>query len=209
MELVRNVTEQMEAERILRGLHEDESVTLGIGYLNLKDFDAGFATLKDASQANPNNVILASQVNSLAIRLEEIRNQNASNASAPRGKSILVVDDSLTVRKLISGKLEKSGHAVVCAADGDEAVKALERFNPDLVLLDIEMPKMDGYQVCKLIRGRASTKDVPVIMISGKDGFFDKVRGKMAGATDHISKPFGPETLMKALENYLSAVPQA
>jgi twitching motility two-component system response regulator PilG len=207
-DIVRRVTEQMDAERQLRGLHEDEMVTLGIGYLNLKDFDAGFAVLKDASNASPNSVVLASQVNSLAIRLEEIKDQNASNASAPRGKSILVVDDSITVRKLISGKLEKSGHDVLCASDGEEAIKALERFAPDLVLLDIDMPKMDGYQVCKLIRGRASTKDIPVIMISGKDGFFDKVRGKMAGATDHISKPFGPETLMKALENYLSAVPQ-
>lgn len=207
-DVVRRVTEQMDAERQLRGLHEDELVTLGIGYLNLKEFDTGFAVLKDASNANPNSVVLASQVNSLAIRLEEIKNQNASNASAPRGKSILVVDDSITVRKLISGKLEKSGHAVLCASDGEEAIKALDQFAPDLVLLDIEMPKLDGYQVCKLIRGRASTKDVPVIMISGKDGFFDKVRGKMAGATDHISKPFGPETLMKALENYLSAVPQ-
>ena len=207
-DIIRRVTEQMDAERQLRGLHEDEMVTLGIGYINLKDFDSGFAVLRDASNANPNNVVLASQVNSLAIRLEEIKNQNASNASAPRGKSILVVDDSITVRKLISGKLEKSGHAVLCASDGEEAIKALERFAPDLILLDIEMPKMDGYQVCKLIRGRASTKEVPVIMISGKDGFFDKVRGKMAGATDHISKPFGPETLMKALENYLAAVPQ-
>ena len=207
-DIVRRVTEQMDAERQLRGLHEDEMVTLGIGYLNLKAFDSGFAVLRDATNSNPNNVVLASQVNSLAIRLEEINNQNASNASAPRGKSILVVDDSITVRKLISGKLEKSGHQVLCAEDGEEAVKALERFAPDLVLLDIDMPKMDGYQVCKLIRSRASTKDVPVIMISGKDGFFDKVRGKMAGATDHISKPFGPETLMKALENYLAAVPQ-
>jgi len=206
-DIIRRVTEQMDAERQLRGLHEDEMVTLGVGYLNLKDFDSGFGVLRDASNANPNNVVLASQVNSLAIRLEEIKNQNASNASAPRGKSILVVDDSITVRKLISGKLEKSGHDVLCACDGEEAIKALERFAPDLVLLDIDMPKMDGYQVCKLIRGRASTKEVPVIMISGKDGFFDKVRGKMAGATDHISKPFGPETLMKALENYL-AVPQ-
>ena len=66
------------------------------------------------------------------------------------------------------------------------------------------MPRMDGYQVCKLIRSNEATKDVPVVMISGKDGFFDKVRGKMAGTTNYITKPFGPETLMKAVNEYIS-----
>jgi Response regulators consisting of a CheY-like receiver domain and a winged-helix DNA-binding domain len=208
-DLIEKVTEKMEAERVVRQLHEDELVTLGIGHLNLKNLDVGFSVLRDASQANPNNVILGSQVNALAIRLEEIKNQPETNGAALLAKAILVVDDSMTVRKLISGKLEKNGHKVVCAEDGADAIAVLENFVPDLVLLDIDMPKMDGYQVCKLIRSKSATKDVPVIMISGKDGFFDKVRGKMAGSTDHISKPFGPETLMKALENYLSdVVPQ-
>ena len=66
------------------------------------------------------------------------------------------------------------------------------------------MPRMDGYEVCKVIRGRQATKDVPVIMISGKDGFFDKVRGRMAGASGYITKPFGPETLMKTVEACLN-----
>lgn len=79
----------------------------------------------------------------------------------------------------------------------------IETIVPDLVLLDIAMPRMDGYQVCKLIRSNEAVKDVPVVMISGKDGFFDKVRGRMAGTTGYITKPFGPETLMKALETYL------
>ncbi|PYT00578.1 MAG: hypothetical protein DMF63_08150 [Acidobacteria bacterium] len=122
----------------------------------------------------------------------------------PKGKSILVVDDSPTVRKLISGKLEKCGHEVICANDGVEAMERLEHFVPDLVLLDITMPRMDGYQVCKQIRSNDATRDVTVVMISGKDGFFDKVRGRMAGTTGYITKPFGPETLMKAVEMYLS-----
>jgi twitching motility two-component system response regulator PilG len=119
-------------------------------------------------------------------------------------KRILVVDDSPTIRKLISGKLEKSGHEVICAEDGVEAIANVERAVPDLVLLDITMPRMDGYEVCKVIRGREATKDVPVIMISGKDGFFDKVRGRMAGASGYITKPFGPETLMKTVEACLN-----
>ncbi|MBK7707992.1 MAG: response regulator [Acidobacteria bacterium] len=121
-----------------------------------------------------------------------------------KNRRILVVDDSPTVRKLISSKLEKCGHEVVCAIDGLDALEKLNGLTPDLILLDITMPRMDGYQVCKLIRNNAEMKDVPVVMISGKDGFFDKVRGRMAGTTDYITKPFGPETLMKTVENYLS-----
>jgi twitching motility two-component system response regulator PilG len=121
-----------------------------------------------------------------------------------KGKTILVVDDSATVRKLISGKLQKCGHQVFCSSDGVEAMERLKSLVPDLVLLDISMPRMDGYQVCRQIRGQAATANVPVVMISGKDGFFDKVRGRMAGTTGYITKPFGPETLMKAVEYYLN-----
>ena len=147
--------------------------------------------------------MLASQVNSLAIRLDEIERKESSHESAPKGRTILVVDDSPTVRKLISGKLEKSGHEVFCAVDGMDALAKLDEVVPDLILLDITMPRMDGYQVCKMIRNNNMTKDIPVVMISGKDGFFDKVRGRMAGTTGYITKPFGPETLMKALDIYI------
>jgi len=69
------------------------------------------------------------------------------------------------------------------------------------------MPKMDGYEVCKRIRNNPEARELPVVMISGKDGFFDKVRGRMAGSTGYVTKPFGPETLMKALETYLLPEP--
>jgi len=137
------------------------------------------------------------------IRMDELRRQDESKDPRPKGRTILVVDDSATVRKLIAGKLEKSGHNVVCAEDGIEALTRMSEHAPDLVLLDITMPRMDGYEVCRQIRSNPNTKDIPVVMISGKDGFFDKVRGRMAGTTAYITKPFGPETLMKALETYL------
>ena len=89
--------------------------------------------------------------------------------------------------------------------DGVEAVEMLKHLRPHLVLLDITMPRMDGYEVCKMIRSNEKTNKIPVVMISGKDGFFDKVRGKLAGSTDYITKPFGPEALMKALGQYLVA----
>lgn len=202
-DVVRASVEKMEAERSSRDLSVSELITLGIGHLNLRDLPTGYLYLFEASRLDPNNVILAGQVNSLLIRLDEIKQKEESHDAMPKGRSILVVDDSATVRKLIAGKLEKCGHEVVCAADGVDAIEQLGSLTPDLVLLDINMPRMDGYQVCKVIRSNESTKDIPVVMISGKDGFFDKVRGRMAGSTGYITKPFGPETLMKAVETYL------
>lgn len=202
--VLRQAVDAMERQRLSRSFDIDELVTLGLGHLNLRNLQLGYACLAEASRMNPNNVVLSGQVNSLLIRLEEIKLQEEAHLRMPKGKSILVVDDSPTVRKLIAGKLEKCGHEVVCASDGVEAMERLEGFVPDLVLLDITMPRMDGYQVCKLIRSNPATKDVTVVMISGKDGFFDKVRGRMAGTTGYITKPFGPETLMKAVEMYLS-----
>jgi len=119
------------------------------------------------------------------------------------GKTILVVDDSPVVRKLIAGKLQESGYNVLSAANGAEALAVISNATPDLVLLDIAMPKMDGYQVCENIRKNGATKDIPVVLISGKDGYYDENRAQMAGTSSYISKPFGPETLMKALETYL------
>ena len=201
--VVRAAVERLENQRENRELNENELTTLGIGHLNLRNLQTGYQYLSEASHLNPNNVILTSHVNSLLIRLDEIKHQDEIHDAMPKGKSILVVDDSATVRKLIAGKLEKCGHEVFCAADGVEAIEQVDSVVPDLILLDITMPRMDGYQVCKVIRSKESTKDVPVVMISGKDGFFDKVRGRMAGTTGYITKPFGPETLMKAVETYL------
>lgn len=201
--VVRDAIRSLESDRDSRALTEKELTNLGIAHLNLRDFHTGYQYLQEASHLNPNNVVLSSQVNSLHIRLDEIKRQEEAADAMPKEKKILVVDDSATVRKLIAGKLEKCGHQVYCAADGVEAIEALDSVIPDLILLDITMPRMDGYQVCKVVRGRDTTKDVPVVMISGKDGFFDKVRGRMAGTTGYITKPFGPETLMKAVETYL------
>lgn len=194
---------KMEAEWNLREFSAQELKDLGIGHFNLKNYDRGMSYFQEAARLDPSDVILAGQLNALSLRLEDMRRQAEAYESMPRGCAILVVDDSATVRKLISNKLEKSGHTVICAADGVEAMEALEHFTPDLVLLDIAMPRMDGYQVCKMIRSHETAANVPVVMISGKDGFFDKVRGRMAGCTGYITKPFGPETLMKALDTYL------
>ena len=200
---IRKAVDKMESERHEGTFDSAKLTTLGIGHLNLKNLQFGFECLQEASRLEPDNIVLAGQVNSLHIRMDEIQRQEEAHAALVKGKTILVVDDSATVRKLIAGKLEKSGHNVVCSNDGEEALERIKTVVPDLVLLDIAMPGMDGYQVCRQIRGWNSTASTPVVMISGKDGFFDKMRGKMAGAVGHITKPFGPETLMKAVEFYL------
>ncbi len=203
-EIIKQAVEMMEEERKVRNFDAEELKYLGIGYINIKDMRKGFEYLQESVQANPEDVMLVSHLDALAIRLAEIEKQEKDKEEKSVSANILVVDDSPTVRKLISGKLEKSGHEVTCAVDGMDALAKINEVIPDLILLDITMPRMDGYQVCKLIRSNEATQDVPVVMISGKDGFFDKVRGKMAGTTNYITKPFGPETLMKTVNEYIS-----
>jgi CheY-like chemotaxis protein len=202
-ELIGDAMRRMEMVKRQRDLEADELKHLGIGYFNLQNPKKGILYLNEAARLNPDDIVLGSKVNALKIRMSEIEKQKSVKNSMPKNMTILVVDDSATVRKLISGKLEKCGHEVVCAIDGVDAIEKLNEVLPDLILLDITMPRMDGYQVCKLIRANESMKDVPIVMISGKDGFFDKVRGRMAGTTGYITKPFGPETLMKTVETYV------
>ena len=204
VEKLQQTVASLESENQSYGLNAEQMVGLGIGHINLKNYRQGFFYLQEAVRMNPNNVLLKAQVNALAIRLTEIEEQQTAHGSMAKNCRILVVDDSPTVRKLISSKLEKCGHEVICAVDGVDALEKINDLVPDLILLDITMPRMDGYQVCKLIRSNDMTREVPVVMISGKDGFFDKVRGKMAGTTGYITKPFGPETLMKTVEAYLN-----
>src|SRR5205085_9209348 len=108
-----------------------------------------------------------------------------------RRKTILVVDDSPTIRKLVTLTVERRGYATRTAGTGFEAIDVIRDHGvPDLILLDITMPGMDGYQLCKLLRQNADTTNIPIIMLSGRDGFFSKVRGRMAGSTEYVTKPF-------------------
>jgi len=207
VDIIQGSLTAMELEWNQREFNVSELLHLAVGYLNLRSFELGLRYLQEASRLDPNNVILTGQLTAVAIRLEELRRHDKGPDTMPKGKSILVVDDSATVRKLIAGKLEKSGHKVICAVDGVEGLACIAEALPDLVLLDIGMPRMDGYEVCREIRANPAASDLPVVMISGKDGFFDKVRGRMAGCTGYVTKPFGPETLMKALDTYLKREP--
>jgi CheY-like chemotaxis protein len=126
-------------------------------------------------------------------------------ADEPPARKVLIVDDSPTVCKIVSITLKKRGFEVASAGDGVEAMALIAADQPHLILLDITMPRMDGYQLCKLIKGYPQTKNIPVIMLSGKDGFFDRVRGKLVGCADYITKPFDPEMLSATVERFLPA----
>ncbi len=130
--------------------------------------------------------------------------ENRPASTKPRaGATILVVDDSPTIRKLVSMTLESRGYGVVVACDGVDGLAKMHEGLPDLILSDISMPKLDGYQFCKVVKSNKETKHIPVIMLSGNDGLFDKVRGKMAGSANYITKPFEPNYLVKEIEKFV------
>jgi twitching motility two-component system response regulator PilG len=119
---------------------------------------------------------------------------------------VMVVDDSPTVRKLVSLTLERRGYRVVSAFDGVAAIKELGTCRPNLILLDINMPRLDGYRLCKLIKKHEATQNIPVVMLSGKDGMFDKLRGRLVGCSDYITKPFEADALTHKVAKYLTTV---
>jgi twitching motility two-component system response regulator PilG len=178
---------------------------LGLAYLNCKRLHEGVTRLRVACQLRPEDTALRQRVDELIGRQAESARLLARLARPPAGSGkriILVVDDSPTVLKIVGMALERQGHEVVVAANALQALAKLDELTPDLVLLDITMPHMDGYQLCKLIRANPATTRLPVVMLSGKDGFFDKMRGRLAGSTDYITKPFDPATLIQAVEKH-------
>jgi diguanylate cyclase (GGDEF)-like protein len=124
------------------------------------------------------------------------------------GHRILVVDDDRNLRKIIGTNLEIHGYAVETAADGEEALRAVETSPPDLILLDLMMPKMDGYEVARRIRSHANPtiRAVPIIMLTAKGEDEDKLRGFEAGADDYVTKPFGPKELLARVRAKLQRV---
>ncbi len=112
---------------------------------------------------------------------------------------VLVIDDSNTIRRSAEIFLKQGGHEVVLAEDGFDALAKLSDYQPDLVFCDILMPRLDGYQTCAIIKRNPVFAGVPVIMLSSKDGLFDKARGRMVGSQDYLTKPFTKDQLLKAV----------
>jgi twitching motility two-component system response regulator PilG len=122
-----------------------------------------------------------------------------SNDEVLKGMRVMIVDDSNTVRKSAELFLRPFGCEVVLAEDGFEAMSKIVENRPDIIFVDITMPRLDGYQSCMLIKKNPLYQSIPVIMLSSKDGLFDKARGRMAGADDYLAKPFTAEGLLSII----------
>jgi twitching motility two-component system response regulator PilG len=120
-----------------------------------------------------------------------------------RGARVLVIDDSKTIRRAAEGLLTKAGCEVRTAEDGFEALGKIMEFKPDLVFVDIMMPRLDGYHTCALIKANAQLRHTPVVMLSSKDGLFDRAKGRLVGAGLYLSKPFTGEELLDAVRGSL------
>ena len=118
------------------------------------------------------------------------------------GTKVLVIDDSNTIRRSAEIFLKQGGHEVLLAEDGFDALAKVNDFQPHLIFCDILMPRLDGYQTCAIIKRNPRFAHVPVIMLSSKDGLFDKARGRMVGSEEYLTKPFTKEQLLRAVETY-------
>jgi twitching motility two-component system response regulator PilG len=122
------------------------------------------------------------------------------------GQKVLVIDDSNTIRRSAEIFLTQGGHDVLLAEDGFDALAKVSDYQPDLIFCDILMPRLDGYQTCAIIKRHAKFSSVPVIMLSSKDGVFDRARGRMVGSQDYLTKPFTKDQLLRSVQQF--AAPQ-
>ncbi|HYP83340.1 response regulator [Variovorax sp.] len=118
------------------------------------------------------------------------------------GYKVLVVDDSNTIRRSAEIFLKQGGHEVLLAEDGFDALSKVNDHKPDLIFCDILMPRLDGYQTCAIIKRNSHFSSVPVVMLSSKDGVFDKARGRMVGSQQYLTKPFTKDQLLQAVEQF-------
>ncbi|MDM0032658.1 MULTISPECIES: response regulator [Variovorax] len=118
------------------------------------------------------------------------------------GYKVLVIDDSNTIRRSAEIFLKQGGHEVLLAEDGFDALSKVNDHKPHLIFCDILMPRLDGYQTCAIIKRNATFSNVPVVMLSSKDGVFDKARGRMVGSQDYLTKPFTKDQLLHAVQQF-------
>ncbi len=122
--------------------------------------------------------------------------------TAAAGTRVLVIDDSNTIRRSAEIFLKQGGHEVLLAEDGFDALAKINDSQPDLIFCDILMPRLDGYQTCAIIKRNARFAGSPVVMLSSKDGVFDKARGRMVGSQDYLTKPFTKDQLLQAVQQF-------
>jgi twitching motility two-component system response regulator PilG len=129
---------------------------------------------------------------------------NVSDTEALKGVKVMVIDDSNTIRRSAEIFLNQAGCQVILAQDGFDALSKIADHEPDVVFVDIMMPRLDGYQTCSLIKRNVKYRSTPVIMLSSKDGLFDRARGRMVGSDQYLTKPFTKDTLLTAVREHAS-----
>lgn len=127
----------------------------------------------------------------------------APENSGLQGLKVMVIDDSKTIRRTAETLLKKEGCEVVTATDGFEALSKITDNHPDIIFVDIMMPRLDGYQTCALIKNNKVFRSTPVIMLSSKDGLFDKARGRIVGSEQYLTKPFTRDELLGAIRTHV------
>jgi len=120
------------------------------------------------------------------------------------GIKVMVIDDSKTIRRTAETLLKKAGCDVVTATDGFEALAKITDQNPDVIFIDIMMPRLDGYQTCALIKNNHIYKNTPVILLTSKDGLFDRARGRIVGSDQYLTKPFTKDELLGAITSHVN-----
>jgi len=121
------------------------------------------------------------------------------------GIKVMVIDDSKTIRRTAETLLKKAGCEVITATDGFEALSKITDQNPDVIFIDIMMPRLDGYQTCALIKNNHIYKNTPVILLTSKDGLFDRARGRIVGSDQYLTKPFTKDELLNAITTHVNA----
>lgn len=129
--------------------------------------------------------------------------EGSQNNDGVTGLKVMVIDDSKTIRRTAETLLKKAGCEVFTATDGFEALAKIADHRPDIIFVDIMMPRLDGYQTCALIKHNQSFKNTPVIMLSSKDGLFDRARGRIVGSEQYLTKPFAKEELLGAIKRHV------
>src|SRR5690606_14726577 len=119
------------------------------------------------------------------------------------GLKVMVIDDSRTIRRSAETLLKNEGCEVITANDGFEALAKITDYQPNIIFVDIMMPRLDGYQTCALIKNNQLYKSTPVVMLSSKDGLFDKARGRVVGSDEYLTKPFTREELLNAIRRHI------
>ena len=119
------------------------------------------------------------------------------------GATVMVVDDSQTIRRSAETLLSREGYSVITAEDGYEALSKIADHHPEIIFVDIMMPRLDGYQVCALIKANPKFSKTPVIMLSSRDGLFDRARGRIVGSDQYLTKPFTKDELVNAVQAHI------